>query len=109
MLPASSKPQVLIFDYQDFGPQVSVYESIGFEWWQWDSHGDGNPNTQYPIKVVVYKGELKDVKSIYPVNPSEFQDYRYLECRAALQLISSQVPNPKRERTQKQIRDFFKI
>ena len=68
-----------IFDYEDFGPQVAVYELIGFQWWQWESHGDPDPGNKAAIKVVVYWNEpLTTVKTRYPVIPEKKQDYRYL-------------------------------
>ena len=46
--------QYLVFDYEDFGPQAMAYQTFGMQWWQWDSHGDSNPNTKYDIKIIVY-------------------------------------------------------
>ena len=52
-------------NYEDFGPQALSWEHIGKEWWQWQSHGDSNPNTKYDVKVVVYRDiSLEEIKKI---------------------------------------------
>ncbi len=76
----SATKRVMILDYSAFGPQVAAYEVIGYEWHQWECHGDSNPDTAYDVKVVVYREMLlKDVQALYPVNEEAKQDYRYLE------------------------------
>lgn len=75
----------LILNYSDFGPQAAAHELIGFEWYQWESHGDSNPNTKYDVKVVVYRNtRLNKVKEMYPVIKGK-QDYRYVHYRDALE------------------------
>ena len=44
----------LTLNYYDFGLQCMCYELIGYDWWQWDNHGDSDPKTTCDIKVVVY-------------------------------------------------------
>jgi hypothetical protein len=77
----------LILRYQDFGPQVVSHEALGMEWYQWNSHGSDDSNEDDDVKVVVYRGvPLDEVKKIYPVIEGK-QDYRYLEYKAALDLL----------------------
>jgi hypothetical protein len=75
----------LVFDYDDFGPQAIAYEAIGFQWFQWNAHGDPDPRKTDPIKVVVYWDEpLRKVKKAYPVEPRDKKDFRYLSYERAL-------------------------
>jgi len=68
--------QYLLFDYDDFGPQAMAWETIGMQWWQWDNHGDSDPNSIYNIKVVVYRDiSLQEIQSIFPVVDSRGQDF----------------------------------
>lgn len=74
--------------YEDFGPQVMSYEYIGMEWYQWDSQGGDDPNRIVDVRVVVYRNTtLNEVEKLYPVIKLK-QDYRYLEYKAALELLS---------------------
>ncbi len=69
-----------VFHYDDFGPQVAVYELIGFQWWQWESQGDPDPTSKPDIRVIVYWDEaLDDIKAQYPVDQQKKLDYRYIE------------------------------
>lgn len=83
--------KTLVMDYEDFGPPVIAHEVIGMDWWQWMSHGDSRP-TQYPIKVVIYKGiPLTQVSSKYPVNAQQKKDYRYLEYANAIRYLNQMI------------------
>lgn len=80
LAPAALLAGSAVFRYEDFGPQVAAYELIGFEWWQWEPHGDSDPASKPDIKVVVYWDEaLDDIKTRFPVDQNKKQDYRYLE------------------------------
>jgi len=73
--------------YEDFGPQITSYEYIGMGWYQWDSQGGDDPNRIVDIRVVVYRNiTLNEVEKIYPIIKRK-QDYRYLEYKAALELL----------------------
>lgn len=73
-----------ILPYSAFGPQVTAYELIGMEWWQWDLHGDGR-DREYPIKVVVYWNQTRDETSKrHPVDQAKLQDFRYVEYSKAV-------------------------
>ena len=88
----SSQSASAIFDYEDFGPQAAVHEIIGFQWYQWNSHGDSDPNTTDQIKVVVFWGEgLEKIKESYPVVPSKNQDYRYLDYSRAVSHLKALI------------------
>lgn len=86
--------KIFILKYDDFGPQIVSHELIGFSWWQWDAHGDSNPQTQYDVKVVVYKNiSLAKVKKAYPVIKEKSQDYRYVEYAVALKYFDKVIKN----------------
>lgn len=85
------KQNSIILNYSDFGPQIIASEIIGMEWWQWQSHGESRPTTT-DIKVVVYKDILlKEVETIYPLNPKKRKDYRYLEYKKALDFLGKKI------------------
>jgi len=75
---------VEIFDYDDFGPQIMCHQLIGFQWFQWNSHGSSHPGIVDHIKVVVYEGlPPAEVQRRYPVEPKHRRDYRHLRASAA--------------------------
>lgn len=77
-----------VFDYNDFGPQVLAYETIGFQWYQWNSSGDSDPKKIDTIKVVVYWHEpLDGIKEKYPVDYKRNKDYRYLPFESAIKYL----------------------
>lgn len=81
-----------VFDYDDFGPQILAHEVIGFQWYQWNSTGDPDPNKMDTIKIVVYWDEpLEEIKEKYPVDPEKEQDYRYLSCEKAMEYLESSI------------------
>lgn len=87
----STTQTTLILDYSDFGPQAAAYELIGYEWWQWDSHGDSRPR-HYDIKVVVYRDvPLSEVKRAYPVVKEKEQDYRYVPYGEAIEYLDNLI------------------
>lgn len=82
----------IIMNYEDFGPQSLSWKHIGMEWWQWQPHGDSNPQTKYEIKVVIYRNySLEDVQKKYPVNKKKNQDYRYIEYSTALRFLDKNI------------------
>ncbi len=83
---------MLVLDYRDFGVQAAAYQLLGMEWWQWLPHGDSDPDTEYDIKVVVYKEVgLQSVKRAYPVVYERNQDYRYLDFDSAMRYLDEQI------------------
>ena len=79
-----------VFDYDDFGPQVLAYETIGYQWYQWNNTGGSDPNDIDKINVVVYWDEPIDaIKDKYPVDPRRKKDYRYLSYVSAMKYLSS--------------------
>jgi len=85
VLPQRSK--TVVVQYDDFGPQITSYKYIGMGWYQWDSQGGDDPNDIVDIRVVVYRNiTLNEVEKLYPVIKQK-QDYRYLEHKAALELL----------------------
>ena len=104
-----------ILNYEEFGPQAAAYETIGMQWWQWDTHGDSRPGIRYDIKVVVYKDiQLSRVKKAFPVIRKKHQDFRYLSYKKAVQYLDDQIqedilPETTRvlRKTRKRIIDSF--
>jgi hypothetical protein len=83
---------ILLLGYADFGVQSMAYELVGFQWYQWDSHGDLHPGTKYDIKVIVYKDiDLEEVQKLYPVDKDKKQDYRYVAYDKALEYLDQQM------------------
>jgi hypothetical protein len=69
-------------------PKVVVYELIGKEWYQWNSHGSSAPNKIDDVKVIVYRNiSLDKVKEMYPVVVGQ-QDYRYLDYETAIKYLN---------------------
>lgn len=90
--PILSRAGSAIFHYDDFGPQVAVYELIGFQWWQWESHGGPNPSSKPDIRVIIYWDEaLDDIKIQYPVDQRKQLDYRYLEYDKAIKHLENLI------------------
>lgn len=86
------KQQILVFDYEAFGPSALSYELLGSPWWQWLPAGGSSPKQRYLIKVVVYKDmPLAEVKALYPISEQQQQDFRYVSYDAALQYLNEAV------------------
>ena len=81
----NDQKKLLLLDYDAFGPQVMAWELIGYDWYQWESHGDSTGNEPEPeIIVVVYRDvALEVVMKRYPVITGE-KDYRYVEYSRAI-------------------------
>jgi hypothetical protein len=89
---SSNNKQILILSYDEFGPQSIVWETIGMQWWQWDNHGDSDPNTKCDIKIAIYRDiPLQDVKKRFPVVKESQKDYRYLEYNSALSFLDTKI------------------
>lgn len=88
----------VILPYSAFGPQVAAYELIGMEWWQWESHGDGD-DREYPIKVVVYWDQTREETATrHPVDREKLQDYRYVEYTMAVEHLEAIIKSFKEEK-----------
>lgn len=80
-----------VLPYRSFGPQVMAYETLGFEWWQWQPNGDSRPR-EYDINVVVYCNlSTEQVARLYPVVPTAEQDYRYITYDRALRYLDEKL------------------
>ena len=91
----------VVLPYHELGPQVAVHELIGYEWYQWNNHGDSDPNKDDDVKVVVYRNiPLEKVKEMYPVIVGK-QDYRYLDYEAAISYLNKNEHEPYLEHLQK--------
>ena len=88
----------LVLAYDDFGPMSMSWELIGLDVWQWENSDDGDPNSKYPIKVVVYKDiPLETVQRTYPVVPEKEQDYRYVRYSDALIYLDLHIADMKND------------
>jgi hypothetical protein len=91
--PASeSTDGALVLAYDDFGPQVVAHTLVGMEWWQWEAHGDSDPATAYPVRVVVHRGlGAAELAERYPVDPQKKLDHRYVTVERALAWLDEQI------------------
>jgi len=88
---AHTQPEPLVLPYHAFGPQVMAYETLGFEWWQWQPHGDSRPRP-YDIHVIVYRGSPEaEIAKRYPVEPAKEIDYRYISYEKALEYLDANI------------------
>ena len=107
----------LVLDYADFGPQVAAHRLLGPEWWQWQAHGDSDPKTQYSIRIVVYdEGSESNVRTQYPLIPSENKDYRWIPLNQAIQYLEEEISKDTLKRTtdslkktRMRLRNYFNI
>jgi hypothetical protein len=100
-----SQQEVVLLNYNDFGPQVIAQEVIGMEWWQWQDHGDSDPAVVYPVKVVVYRNiPLAQVEQRYPVEPDQNKDFRYLEYQHALRFLDEKIAENIQENVTEQLK-----
>lgn len=98
--------ETLVLDYADFGPQVAAHRLLGSEWWQWQSHGDSDPNRRYAIRVVVFDDESEtSVRNQYPVIPSENKDYRWIPLHQALQYLNEEIRKDILERSTERLKE----
>jgi len=90
--PDAETPLALVLKYSDFGPQAMAYETLGFDWYQWEATGGPDPSQTYDIRVVVFKGlSLEAVKTMYPVDRDKAQDYRYIRYEDALTYLNNNI------------------
>jgi hypothetical protein len=84
----------VVLSYQELGPQIAVYELIGKEWYQWNSHGGSHPHEIDDVKVVIYRNiSLDRVKEMYPVVVRQ-KDYRYLDYETAIKYLNKNEGEP---------------
>jgi hypothetical protein len=82
----------LVFEYVDFGPQVMAWETLGGQWWQWDTDAHSEPIHAQAIHVVVYhETPIKQIKDRFPVIKEKQQDYRYLEALESLRYLNRHI------------------
>ncbi|VAW43948.1 hypothetical protein MNBD_GAMMA02-1437 [hydrothermal vent metagenome] len=86
-----AKKNQIVLDYTDFGPQVLSYETLGFGWYEWNSHGSKEKDN---IKIVIYKNkkslplnQYKDSKN------SPVVDYRLISYQTALEYLNQNIQN----------------
>ena len=85
------EPEILIFDYEDFGPQSQVQDLLGSFWRPW-SEDDLTEEDTRNIQIVVYAGmPLGDVKKRYTTDPSKGHVYRYVKYRNAVRYLDKKI------------------
>jgi len=90
--PSVSTAQALVLAYDDFGPQVMAHPLVGMEWWQWEAHGDSDPATTYPVRVVVHRGlGAAELAARFPVDPVKKLDHRYVTVERALAWLGENI------------------
>lgn len=100
-----SQQEVVLLDYNDFGPQIIARKIIGMEWWQWQDHGDSDPAAAYSVNVAVYRDiPLAEVEQKYPVEPEQRKDFRYLEYQHALRFLDEKIAENIQENVTKQLK-----
>ena len=65
------------------------YETIGYNWYEWNSHGDEKKEDN--IKIVVYGGSLEKAKEEYKDNQSLPVDYRFLSKNEAIDYLERNI------------------
>ena len=84
---AEIKPMVL--DYDDFGPQVLSYKTLGYGWYEWNSHGSQEKDN---IKIVVYKRNKSFAEKKYKDSQSlPVVDYRFISYESALEYFNQNI------------------
>ncbi len=106
---AHHPPRTMVFAYADFGPQAAAYKHIGYDWYQWQAHGNSRPSSQDDVRVVVYDGlSLKQVKQQFPVSEIHHEDYRYLSLAQAFKYIDANAKElPSLLTTRERLTSYF--
>ena len=96
--PADRPHETLVLSYDDFAPQASAFEVIGFQWWAWEGGGSWERCDEFDIRVVVFRGlPIETVKHHYPTATSMadvergLADYRFLERDEALAHLDAEL------------------
>jgi hypothetical protein len=83
--------EVVVLEYGAFGPQGIAYELVGFEWYQWASHGHEESDYRYNIKILVCEeDDVEAVKKRYPVVKGKV-DYRYVSRGKAIAFLDTRA------------------
>lgn len=105
--PSKTSKNTLVLPYQKFGPQVVAYPLIGFEYYQWNSHGSSDPKQVDVINVVIYKDiDLELIKEQYPVIKDK-SDYRYVEFSEAIKFIDNKINEWKDDKAKETEKEFI--
>lgn len=105
--PSKTSKNTLVLPYQKFGPQVIAYPLIGFEYYQWNSHGSSDPKQIDVINIVIYKDiNLELVKKQYPVIKDK-SDYRYVEFSEAIKFIDDKINEWKEDKAKETDKEFI--
>ena len=76
-------------NYDEFGPQAMSFETIGYGWYEWNSHGSQSMDN---IKVVVYRNNKSSVLNQYQDSQSSPAiDYRFIHHQSALDYLNRNI------------------
>lgn len=84
-----NKNKSIILNYYDFGPQAMSYETLGYSWYEWESHGDGKNEDN--IKIVIFDGSLEKAQQKYKDNRDTPVDYRFISKLDALDYLEKNI------------------
>ncbi len=83
------KEKPIVLDYSDFGPQVLSYETLGFSWYEWNSHGSKEKDN---VKVIVYKNLKSSAHKRYIDSQSPpAVDYRFISHQKAMDYLNKNI------------------
>ena len=83
------KSDVIVMNYDEFGPQAMSFETIGYGWYEWNSHGSQSMDN---IKVVVYQNNKSSVLNQYQDSQSSPAiDYRFIYHQSALDYLNRNI------------------
>lgn len=89
--PPSEKGRVVLFRYEDFGPQAMAGQLIGSQWWSWEAGGSFEPCDEFDVRVVAFDARAaQQAKQRYPTVRGE-SDYRLVERNEAIRFLDAQL------------------
>jgi hypothetical protein len=81
----------VLFEYDDFGPQVMAFQLLGMGWWSWSGGGSWEMCDEFDVRVVVYEpADADEVARLYPTVENE-SDYRLVSRPDALTFLDTQI------------------
>ena len=96
-----SKPKAVILEYDDLGPSILSWKTIGLRYYKWNSGSGGEENQN--IKIVIYEGELKDVQTVYKDDKSKPVDYRFLSKKQAIKYFKDAIKEVKKTQVEEKV------
>lgn len=86
-----STPGTVVLSYDDFGSSVDAYRLLGRETWSWPGCVCFEPDDEFNVRVVVYRGRsLASVTRAYPAIEN-VQDYRHVTYDDAMTYLDDKL------------------